>query len=502
MKLTLFFSHAWNDKAGSKVKKLLLLLQKNYDVWLDKKEIELGNHINHTVAEGIQSCDIFISVWSRHANASAGVLFELNCAYQLKKPFLIFKIDDCSIDNSPFLTGREYVDFSGDDSSFDTQWVYANNHLMKASIAKLQQALASSSEKDAALQLTQEANQLQQVLVAVEDHQKRQAMGASGNDHSDIYIQDTLQQFSQTLKDEDSILKEFAARMSAISAKYPLQQDNDKKLQLTFDYIVELDPHESIEKLRNLKTSLKKQLSVANHKMEIVASERQQIDEFKKVVMQLKTAAIEESSKSTFYKLPYVKLFAPVKDAAFEMTLTYITKCPSILELMHAKAHERKNKELKALLALIIGFIKTEDLKMALQKNQIKLLLPQAYLINNATRLLVQAHVFTAEEVSFSLVSSVGIDKLTHLLFSKEWKTNIDKFLSMIQSNYGIKDNNLQWIKVAAGIISLGVMADGLDLLDGSDASIDTGTSSAAASPYWEDRMAGMGVSVNTNPIY
>ena len=500
MKLKLFFSHAWNDKAGSKVKKLLLLLQKNYDVWLDKKEIELGSNINNTVAEGIQSCDIFISVWSHHANASAGVLFELNAAFQFKKPFLVLKIDDCSMESSPFLTGREYVDFSGDDASFDTQWVYLNNHLMKATIAKMQQALSEGSQKEKTTQLAHEATQLQQVLMAVEDHQKRQSMGAAGNDHSDIYIQDTLQQFTQTLCTEDTILKEFAKRMSEISAEFPLQTDNIHKLQLTLAALEEIDPKETVGKLTVLKHELKKQWEASPEVSVRREEEQHRISEFKRVVVQLKDTAIEESSKNAFYKLPYVKLFAPVKDAAFEMSLTYITKCPAMLEYMHTKAQQQNNVELKALLSVIIGFIRSEDLNEALQKKQIKLLLPQAYLINNATRLLVQAKVFSAEEVSFSLVSSVGVDKLTQWMFSKEWKTKIDNFLTTMQTNYGIKDNNLQWIKVAAGIISLGVMAEGLDIFDGND--VNTDIAADPSSPYWEDRMADMGVSVNTNPIY
>lgn len=54
MKPKLFFSHAWADKAGAKVKKLLLFLQESNEVWLDKKQIDLGTHINDTVAEGIE----------------------------------------------------------------------------------------------------------------------------------------------------------------------------------------------------------------------------------------------------------------------------------------------------------------------------------------------------------------------------------------------------------------------------------------------------------------
>ena len=55
MKLKLFYSHAWADKAGARVKQLLVFLQKDYDVWLDKKHIDLGDHINDTVVKIIHS---------------------------------------------------------------------------------------------------------------------------------------------------------------------------------------------------------------------------------------------------------------------------------------------------------------------------------------------------------------------------------------------------------------------------------------------------------------
>ena len=58
MLLKLFYSHAWADKAGARVKQLLVILQKDYEVWLDKKQIDLGDHIDETVAAGFVRQDL------------------------------------------------------------------------------------------------------------------------------------------------------------------------------------------------------------------------------------------------------------------------------------------------------------------------------------------------------------------------------------------------------------------------------------------------------------
>lgn len=138
MQLKLFYSHAWADKSGARVKQLLVFLQKDYDVWLDKKHIDLGDHINDTVAAGIDACDIFICVWSSQAYNSIGVQFEIDMAVKLKKPILVLLIEKFDIDKSPHLSGKEYVDFSSDDLQFDTQVVYLQNYLLRKSLAKMQ----------------------------------------------------------------------------------------------------------------------------------------------------------------------------------------------------------------------------------------------------------------------------------------------------------------------------------------------------------------------------
>lgn len=245
MNLKIFYSHAWNDKAGAKVKKLLLLLQKDYDVWLDKKQIDNGDHINDTVAKGIEACHIFINVWSKNAHNSKGVLFELETAATLNKPMLALRIDDFDINVCPQLAGKEYIDFSGDAANFAKQEVYLSNFLLRKKIELLKKHSAGAASEKIIVALERKLESLQDLLIEVEDISKRQQLGASGNDDSDVYIQSSLHAFEKTLDeadDDSQLMKQFAARMKEISASYPLKKDDAIKKSLALKAVIAIEP--------------------------------------------------------------------------------------------------------------------------------------------------------------------------------------------------------------------------------------------------------------------
>jgi len=510
MKLKLFFSHAWADKAGAKVKKLLLLVQNNYEVWLDKKQIDIGNHINDIVAKGIEDCDIFICVWSRNAYDSKGVLFELETASKLNKPILILKIEDFDTAHSPFLAGKEYIDFSGDDVTFKQQEIYLENFLLRKKIELFEQHFSSPGDKATLDELAKKSESLQDVLIELEDTIKRQQLKVSGNDASDVYIQSSLNAFEKTLDDDEEgkLMMVFSAKMKAISQQYPLKQDDSLKKQLAIKAIEETDPAGKNKNLAELKTALEQEMGLKKNELTqspTVSSQQLQKEEelltaFKNSVEKTRQVVLDRS-KSAFEAIPVLNFLSPVNKASLEFEMSYITGSPVILEKMYAIALQSPNRELRMLLAVLIQHLDKDALQKAEDTKQIKSYMPYAYLINNTARLLVQAKALSANDISYSLVSSTGLDKLSKFFFKEDWKEKAEKFLDMIKTNYGIEDKNLNWIKVAATVIGVALVGDGIAALGTTAGNNDVSTTGNKP-VYFEDKMASMGISMPNTVQY
>jgi len=514
MNLKLFYSHAWADKAGPKVKKLLVLLQNDHEVWLDKKRIDLGNHINDTVAKGIEACDIFVCAWSKNAFDSKGVLFELETAARFNKPMLVLLIEDFDTAHSPYLAGKEFIDFSGDDVSFNQQVVYLQNFLLRKRLALYQQHFTAPEYKAGVEELTGKTEALQDVLIELEDTIKRQKMNVSGNDGSDVYVNAALNAFDKTLdaKEEDGkLLLQFSARMKEIAEKYPLKEDDKTKKRLAIKAIDELDPQATNAGLAGLKSQFEQDLGInKNEKPQqaTVKNTGRQIEDmllsaYRDSVNKTKHAELEKL-KSVIDDIPFLNIFSSINKATSEFEMSYITNSPLILEKMYAASLQSQSTELKTLVKILIQHIKTTDLEKAVATKKINEFMPYAYLINNTARLLVQAKVLREDEISYSLVSSLGLDKLSKLFFKEGWKEKAEAFLDQVKNNYGIKDKNLNWLKAAAAIVGVALIADGMDgVLDtGNGESLVAGeTGSAANGPvYFEDKMAAAGLSM-PNPV-
>lgn len=513
MNLKLFFSHAWADKAGAKVKKLLLFLQKDYDVWLDKKQIDLGNHINDTVAKGIEQADIFIIVWSRNAFDSKGVLFELETAVRLNKTILVLLIENFDISHSTYLAGKEYLDFSGDAASFKQQEVYLQNFLLRKKLELFQQELVQPKNKAAAKKLANKTEGLQDVLIELEDTIKRKQINASGNDDSDVYIQSSLNAFEKTLdkKDEEGkIMLQFSTKMKEISEKYPLKADDKTKKQLAIKAIEDLDPNKSNTHLIALKAAFEKDLGAPKKETvqavilspQTIQNELQLVNAYKNSVDKTREIVLQKS-KSAFDAIPALNFLSSLSTASAEYEMSYVTNSPAILEKMYEVATTSQNNELRTLIFILIQHITIDDLQKMEISKQIKSYMPYAYLINNTARLLVQAKALNSDEISYSIVSSLGLDKLTKFFFKEDWKEKAEKFLDLVKNNYGIKDKNLNWLKAAATVVGVVLVADGLTGLGDGDSGEGFVSSAGESKPvYFEDKMASMGFSMPNTVQY
>lgn len=112
MKKTVFISYCHQDK--ERVSLFASIIAKNnFDIWMDVKDIPLGESLISTISKALNSADIYMLFISNNSVKSPWISEELNIALSKnitnKKPRIIpVLLDDCSIPSA--LSGRLYLD--------------------------------------------------------------------------------------------------------------------------------------------------------------------------------------------------------------------------------------------------------------------------------------------------------------------------------------------------------------------------------------------------------
>lgn len=245
MPLRIFFSHAWADKAGAIVKKLMNELRQNdnYDVWLDRYEMDLGEHIDNTIAKNIAQCDVVIVAWSKNASTNKHVHDELQWACQYRKPIVPCIIDGHPTDESELLQGLKWIELKGNDRHDIPQLAFLKNFLIDLQMRQLETSATSPEVKKELEELRKKQQATSNLLKELEDIHYRQKIGASGNDSGDVYVQSALHEaIKLTGLSFNEKQQEFFKRMLEVSKQFPGAEHNDRKVQYLMQILHELDP--------------------------------------------------------------------------------------------------------------------------------------------------------------------------------------------------------------------------------------------------------------------
>ena len=109
---TVFISYSQKDKDRVSLF-ASIMAQNGFDIWMDVKNICLGENIISAISEGLNNADIYMLFISQNSNRSSWVTEELNIALtksvENKKPRIVpVLLDDCTIPS--VLSGRLYLD--------------------------------------------------------------------------------------------------------------------------------------------------------------------------------------------------------------------------------------------------------------------------------------------------------------------------------------------------------------------------------------------------------
>jgi hypothetical protein len=247
MQLNIFFSHAWADKESATLKFLQNRLNEQHNVWFSTREIAIGDDIPPEILEGIRKCDVYLTGWSKSAEASKAVRTEFQAALELKKRIIV-----CAIDRHPevlpFNGDFEQVVFTGDPSGDETEWTKLSNLLLSA-------ALEESAGRNGKHEAQDPPGIDAELENLVENYRKN-----LGADRGNPYIEGALDEFVKLFgSEEDLKMRRFAEAARAISLAYPFGKDDRRKQLLLLRAIVNIDPEDSEPELRELREFLERQ---------------------------------------------------------------------------------------------------------------------------------------------------------------------------------------------------------------------------------------------------
>lgn len=179
MSLAIFLSHAWRDKRTAAFKLIESGLREDgHAVWVDKREMDLGDDLEAAIGRGIECSDLVLALWSTNYRASAVCRSEVEQALALGKPLVPLRLDDEDPTADARLRSRKYLDFRAEPDFALLQ--------LKQFLLRVRQRHDEALRADADIGRRMQA--INDVLAELEDVHYRRGIGASGNAASRAYV--------------------------------------------------------------------------------------------------------------------------------------------------------------------------------------------------------------------------------------------------------------------------------------------------------------------------
>jgi uncharacterized membrane protein YkvA (DUF1232 family) len=240
MSLAIFLSHAWRDKRTAAFKQIERALREDgYSLWVDKREMDLGDDLEAAIFQAIEASDLVLALWSRNYIASAICGSEADHALACGKPVVPVRLDDADPTRDERFRSRKYLDFRTDQDF---------------ALLQLQQFLLRTRQRDShALgtdgNLVQRMQVLDDALAEIEDARYRRSIGASGNEASPSYVTAMLEAGRKLLATSTDLpaaertrLGKFMDQSQAIIESHRAPADDAQRKELLRRAIGAIDP--------------------------------------------------------------------------------------------------------------------------------------------------------------------------------------------------------------------------------------------------------------------
>jgi TIR domain len=269
--MKIFVSHSWDDKIEYNQFGEIYQQLSNYELWIDKTELQIGGLINPAIEKAIHEADAFLVLWSKRTARSKAVKLEIETAINIHKPFFCCIIDkDCldeqkskenySIYKSKYLKGRLCIDLTKE--NIVVGWLKVHQCLIEVNINKISQNIPfydeQKQQKAIALidKLKETMKMNAQNISFIQDTVHRIKGNATNRNSNNPYMFNMLdfliENFSSdTASIQQKQIAEVAVFAKQVFMKYPEGEDETVKLreQLLIEKINQVDPNNENEDL-------------------------------------------------------------------------------------------------------------------------------------------------------------------------------------------------------------------------------------------------------------
>ncbi len=490
--MKIFISHSWNDK--SLATEIHECLQKDgHEVWYDIQQLIPGDDIQPVIDVYIKKCDVVVLIWSLQAFDSEGVDAEIQTAKKANKRLIPVLKDTTPLSHHTLLKGLLGIPF--DD--------------VPTGMLLLQRALLMLMVSDS----DRQASWFKEAFDNVVD------LGGYLNYVNTYRLKGN--------KNEDGYKEEWADRITALNKKNELIRTNlmpeaENKMAMLQSIMKELeggnvpldklnewkdwcDANESFQPqlMKMLRDFIVKDIQRMNNggapvsSLDFSAVEKS-IERLEQAINQKKDAAYEDLT-ATIKKYGGFLMGEKTVHSIVTAYLDYVIKSPTLLKELLNEARLSEYVAVKEVVVMLTHFLETQDHGLELRKKNLEGFIDDAYIINHTVRLLVDADLVAKNNISQDFVSVNIVDKYINFILNKQAKAKADEVLNDIRNLIGVKKKEINWGQVAAAVVGIAALSQGLPYMGGMNAGNGekTSTGEAAqstgnANQAWEDRMAAM----------
>lgn len=465
-------SHSWQDKSVA-TQVFEALENDGHEVWYDVLQLVPGDNIQQVIDVYIKKCDVMVLLWSIHAFGSEGVDAEIETAHAARKRIIPLLLDTTPLSHHTKLKGilgipmeheetgllllrRAFLLLIASDADKKAEWftkafgnvVDLGGYLNYVNTYRLPKDLNNDGDKDAWRERLEK-------LIAENEHIKNMLMPAADN----------------TMFEMQEIMKH-------------LEHGEVDKAQLEA-WMVWCDENANFhpELIAKLKGFIQKDIDRLNnggepiHAIDFAAMEQSTL-ELEKVINLKKQEAYDDMHAKIKSYLGWLV----GNDYVVFVAKSYQSYVVSSVGLMRALIQEVRVSESVAVheTAWVLHqyLAKQKRVEEAKQRG-FDGLIDDAYFIQNATQLLVEAglvkpDVFPKDENANGLVT-----KYISYIIDPNMKEYLDKKLAALRQMIGLKKDEINWGQVAALALGAVVVAGTLsEFMDGADdvGSLDGGT--------------------------
>ena len=480
--MKILISHSWQDKSAA-TQVFEALDNDGHEVWYDVLQLVPGDNIQQVIDVYIKKCDAMVLLWSINAFGSEGVDAEIESAYAAGKRIIPLLMDTTPLNHHAKLKGilgipmehqetgllllrRAFLFLMASDADKKAEWfnkafgnvVDLGGYLNYVNTYRLPKDLNNDGDKEAWRERLEK-------LVAENEYIKNHLMPAANN----------------TMLEMQEIMKQ-------------LEHGGVEKTQLE-TWMIWCDNNTNFhpELISKLKGFIQKDIDRLNkggeptHAIDFAAMEQSTFDLEK--VIDLKK---QEAYDNMHAKVKSYLGWLVGNDYVVSVAKSYQSYVVSSVALMRALINEAKVSESVAVheTAWVLHqyLSKQKRVEEAKQKG-FDGLIDDAYFIQNATQLLVEAGLVKPEVFPKDQNANGLVTKYISYIIDPNMKEHLDKKLAALRQMIGLKKDEINWGQVAVLALGAVVVAGGIASVLG-----DSDSSNSGGGGYFEDNMAQAGL--------